>query len=166
MWESSADVVCYCTSWCLQVPKSASQQMNGSSYTALGTHWNALPHCFQCVPEILTLALTPYHPTPTSRHFQLARTCIPHFTRCHTRIPTRPYLPRALDGCWRWQQWPAGDLHSLNGSVYTTHRPHRPWRLHRTVYEPCNGHIGRTGLILYIWPNYTPSKGPSNCPKC
>jgi len=23
-----------------------------------------------------------------------------------------------------------------------------------------------TGRILYTWPYYRPSKGPSNCPKC
>jgi len=30
-------------------------------------------------------------------------------------------------------------------------------------YKPRTGHTGR---ILYTWPYYRPSKGPSNCPKC
>jgi len=43
-------------------------------------------------------------------------------------------------------------------------------------YKPCTGHTGHcvnmhwpygcTGRILYTWPYYTPSKRPSNCPKC
>jgi len=145
------------------------QQMNRSSYTAPGTHWNALPHCFQCVPEIFTLALTLHHPTPTSLHFQPARTCILHFTCCHT-AHLYPHTP-AFTKCFGWLLKIAtmageGFTHSLNGSVYSTHRPHRPSRPHRPVYEPCNSHTGRTSLILYIWPNYTPSEGPSNCPKC
>jgi len=37
---------------------------------------------------------------------------------------------------------------------------------HWPVYEPCTGRAGRTGRLIYTWPYYTPSKGPSNCPKC
>jgi len=37
---------------------------------------------------------------------------------------------------------------------------------YKPVYEPCTGHTGHTDRILYTWPYYTPSKGPSNCPKC
>jgi len=34
------------------------------------------------------------------------------------------------------------------------------------LYEPCTGHTGRTGRVLYTWPYYTPSKGLSNYPNC
>ena len=33
---------------------------------------------------------------------------------------------------------------------------------HRPVYKPRTGCAGRIGRILYTWPYYTPSKGPSN----
>jgi len=49
-----------------------------------------------------------------------------------------------------------GNIRSLYG-VRINHAPASVWT--RT------GYTGRTGRILYTWPYYTPSKGPSNCPK-
>jgi len=48
-WESSADVVCYCASWCCEYPDylKNTQEVNGHGYAVPGTQWNALHHCFQ-----------------------------------------------------------------------------------------------------------------------
>ena len=34
---------------------------------------------------------------------------------------------------------------------------------HRPVYEPCAGHTGRTGRILYTWPYYTATGKMRTC---
>jgi len=75
---------------------------------------------------------------------------------------------------WRHGQSPSRrTFHSAFYLPHTAvpHVTHTPPRV-RINHAPaalasvwtCSGHSGRTGRILYTWPYWTPSKGPSNCP--